>query len=239
MAEFDFSTLNLAELRKLKVYKLPDSYHLQQHPGGGCFLDPPGFPTYFTRAVYTKHGNSPPHNRVQTVISFEGVDYALPDYYRPGETWEQQRARWDALLARLYTRLPFEHPRVQAWVSVLSGYFRDCYEDPCKPEAIRSNVAELIITKAGGPPEQHRAVILARELYPEVTVEALEPWIKAGRHGESGPGDWWERHAERPSAEDCPGLVWMQSNTGHRAEGWCQFCGRVSGVLPGESEAKL
>jgi hypothetical protein len=220
----DMSTLNVAELRKLKIYKLLGTYHLQQHPGGGYFLDPPGFPTYFTRAVYTKNGNSPPRNRVQTVISFEGVDYALPDPYRPGETWEKQRARWDALMHRLYIRLPFEHPRVLAWVSVLFGYFRNSYEDPSKPAEIRSNVAELL---SDGPDAQHRAVIKVREIYPEVSVDALAPWIDSGRYGSGGPGDWWERDTKQPSIEDCHGLVWMHGNTGHRAEGWCQFCGRV------------
>ena len=232
---FDFSTLNLAELRKLPMFELPGGWSRQRHPGGGCFTDPPGFPTYYTRSIYTGRGDEP-RSGPDTIIEDPetGAMHALPRYEGRGEELR-------ALMAKLYVRLPFEHPRVQAWVSYLFGYFRNCYEDPAVPMAERAHAARLLIPKAGAPrppPETHRAMVRVREPYPEVPVADLERWINAGRYGGGGPGDWWERHAERPSAEDCPGLVWMQGNTGHRAEGWCQFCGRVDGKLPGEEGAE-
>ena len=41
----DLSTLDLDEVRKLPVYKLPPTYRLGSY-GQGCAGDAPGFPTY-------------------------------------------------------------------------------------------------------------------------------------------------------------------------------------------------
>lgn len=46
-------TINAAELAKLPEAIIPDSYHLSQNEGSGCAMDPPGYPTYFIRHVYT------------------------------------------------------------------------------------------------------------------------------------------------------------------------------------------
>jgi hypothetical protein len=54
MNRFDYSAINLTELQKLKTYNLPNSYRLQENYGNGCYMDPPGYPTYFTQSVYTQ-----------------------------------------------------------------------------------------------------------------------------------------------------------------------------------------
>jgi hypothetical protein len=50
---FDYSTINKDALNRLPIVKLPPTYRLQAGMGNGCFLDPPGYPTYFTQSVYT------------------------------------------------------------------------------------------------------------------------------------------------------------------------------------------
>ena len=100
----DFSTLNVAKLKKLDQYKLPPSYQLQDGSGNGCAGDPPGYPTYFTRNVYTKFGNDPPHGRPSMVITFERVHYVVGN----GDYDAQS-----ALLHRLWSPLPIDHPRTR------------------------------------------------------------------------------------------------------------------------------
>ena len=135
----DYSTIDLAELKKLPACELPHTYHLQERPGGnGCFLDPPGFPSYFTRSVYTRHGNNP-RKGPEEVISVseqvvEGADGAFrvtrsDKDWRREDTWDTVQARYQGRLRRLYRPLPFEHPRVQAWVAHLFQYFNHCYTD--------------------------------------------------------------------------------------------------------------
>lgn len=136
--EHDLSTLNLAALCALPRYDLAAHltragvrrYHLQDEPGNGCAGDAPGFPTYFTRSVYTAAGNDPERGPTQ-VISHEGVHYVTQssEDWGAGDTWETVRARHDALMARLYKPLPFEHLRVQAWVAATHQHLRHCYRD--------------------------------------------------------------------------------------------------------------
>lgn len=65
---FDYSTIDLDLLRQLPVFRLRAGMQLQEEPGNGCALDPPGYPTYFTRSVYNSRGNSL-RNGPYTVIS--------------------------------------------------------------------------------------------------------------------------------------------------------------------------
>jgi len=87
LLDADWSTIKLAELRKLPVYHLPPTYRLQEGSGNGCFGDPPGFPTYFTRGVYTAHGNNPPRG-YSMVIQHAGVAYGITPARWEG-TWEK------------------------------------------------------------------------------------------------------------------------------------------------------
>lgn len=128
----DYSTLDLAALRALPAHTLPSSYHLQQDPGNGCFGDPPGYPTYFTRAVYTRHGNTPPKGPQTVITDPEGthrvVDHS-DDWKKAGQTWEGVSALRDARLRKLYRPLPVDHPRVQAWISSVMQHTAHCYID--------------------------------------------------------------------------------------------------------------
>lgn len=125
----DFSTINLDVLRSLPTYELPDSYSVQRAPGNGCAGDPPGFPAYFTRSVYTKRGNSP-RNAVDQVIWHGGVMHATStSRWERGDTWEQRMARYDALMHQLWLPLPYEHERVQCWIRETYRHHAHCYRD--------------------------------------------------------------------------------------------------------------
>jgi len=126
----DHSTLNLDELRNLPTCELPDRYHLQTDPGNGCAGDPPGYPTYFTRSVYTPAGN-PPTRGPEQVISHDGVLYVTGSSgdWGKGETFDTVHARSHALMRRLYVSLPFDHPRVQAWIAQTMRHQASMYID--------------------------------------------------------------------------------------------------------------
>jgi hypothetical protein len=143
----DWSTIDMHRLNMLPSYTLPHSYHLQKDPGNGCFLDAPGYPTYFTRSVYTRWGNSPrkgPETVIQLPSGSLRVVESSADWER-GKTWEGVRAIREKRLRRLWKPLPLEHVRVQAWITYVKGYFHDCYVDPRKPANTRDNASELRI----------------------------------------------------------------------------------------------
>lgn len=128
----DFSTINIEALKKLKTYELPPSYHLQDEPGNACYMDAPGYPTYFTRNVYTGHGNCPPYRegRVTQVISFEGKLYVTQ--------WHgMSDAAHTKLLRKLWKPLPVDHPRTKLWMTSVYRHMHHCYEDAERPEFSR------------------------------------------------------------------------------------------------------
>lgn len=124
-----YETLNLEILRKLNPHTLPPYFKYQNGMGGGCFGDPPGFPTYFTREVYTSYGNSPQTGAERVIQDPEtGVHYVVSRVeWQDGETWEKRTARQDALTLRLWSRLPIDHPRTIAWIENTYRHFRHCY----------------------------------------------------------------------------------------------------------------
>jgi hypothetical protein len=261
----DHSTLNLDELRNLPTCELPDRYHLQTDPGNGCAGDPPGYPTYFTRSVYTPAGNHPTRGPEQ-VISHDGVLYVTGSSgdWGKGETFDTVHARSHALMRRLYVSLPFDHPRVQAWIAQTMRHQASMYIDD---EGLAENpeygrparivfptpdyklhhfhddkrfseewrTAEQAAVAAYNADVQaryakvatltnHVGVRAIREFYPEYTP-VLDEDGRPATIREERVGDWWERLAARPSVTECKPPGWMQ---GHRAEGWCQFCGHVT-----------
>ena len=116
----DRSTLSKAKLDQADCYSLPATYSLQRGMGNGCFLDPPGYPTYFTRAVYTIRGD--------LLILPGSVHYVFdnPDgspfvALRDGDNWEK--------LEQFWAQLPIEHPRVQAWMKDVYRHLHHCYHD--------------------------------------------------------------------------------------------------------------
>jgi hypothetical protein len=125
MATLDTSTINMDSLSRHPRAVLRSDYHLGGR-GNGCFMDPPGYPTYYTQPVYTSNGNDPRRGPTMVLMGHV-VDRAE---WPVGATYERQREVIDALMRRLYVPLPYEHPRVQAWERSLYAYFRTMYEDP-------------------------------------------------------------------------------------------------------------
>ena len=122
-------TLNIAALEKLRTYELPGSYHLQSDPGNGCAGDPPGYPTYLTRNIYTQYGNSPAYRegRPTMVICHGGKNYVVESYGQSDEKREQ-------ILHKLWKPLPLDHPRTRAWIISTYKHFNHCYQDVERPE---------------------------------------------------------------------------------------------------------
>ena len=238
--KISYETIDQNRLARLPKYELPPTYQLQKDPGNGCFLDPPGYPSYFTRSVYTQYGNSPPRSAQMLLLGrvVQG----------PREDYEKVAAR----LKRLYLPLPIDHPRTRAWIEKLYGYFKNCYQDPAKgpkvadllifpvpyyklktftddprfsdewreKERAAVDQANREITAVGylvAIPENHRAVKYIQEYYPE-----YKPEINLIHNPTDSPGDWWERYDVQPTPANCPGM-WGKK---HPASGtWCQMCG--------------
>jgi hypothetical protein len=219
----DYSTLNLEELCKLKIYRLPPTYYLQQGSGYGCAGDPPGYPTYFTRSVYTKFGNKPPHGP-HLVITYDGQHYIVDD------------VKWEGL----WKPLPLNHPRVRLWVMSTYRHHQHCYnghgdnmviypvssyqDDPrWKDEYREAHRAEVDEERARElvTPGNHNAVRIIRAYYPEhepdLDLIANPPQVNVG--------SWWETEAEQPSEEKCAET--QRWGYRHPFNGsWCQWCGR-------------
>ena len=125
---FDTSTLNQAALAKLRPYIPPPTYRVDRHLGAGCAGDPPGFPTYYLRSVYTQHGNSPAKGPGYVIQDDAGILRRFPEHGWQG-TRDEAASRWDALLRAFWLPLPYAHPRVRAWIVSTYQHHRHCYRD--------------------------------------------------------------------------------------------------------------
>lgn len=99
--------------------------------GAACFMDAPGFPSYFIRSVYTRKGDSPDKGPAEVLdlgdlgcYVVESADWQL------GDTWENRQAEKLALFLSIWSPLPLDHPRTQAWLYSCYAYFGRCWEDP-------------------------------------------------------------------------------------------------------------
>jgi hypothetical protein len=123
-----FSTIDLDALRHLPKHRLPPSYHLQAHSGNGCFLDAPGYPSYFTKCVTTQHGNTP--GRGPTLVIAHGSEIYVVQSHKD---WEGGREAHDAItearLRSLWKPLPEDHPRVQLWERHAYKHMAHRYKD--------------------------------------------------------------------------------------------------------------
>ena len=130
-AQNDYSTINLDVLRKLRVHKCPPTYEYSHHKGAACAGDPPGYPTYFTQAVYTQYGNSPKGGSPSTVLAIPGEEPRVVDsnVWQANDTWDKQIARKNALMKRLWNKLPLDHPRVQLWIKSTYRHHNHCFMD--------------------------------------------------------------------------------------------------------------
>jgi hypothetical protein len=252
---YDLSTINLTELEKLPVYTLPPTYRLQDDPGNGCYLDPPGYPTYFTRSVYTSHGNSP-RKGAETVIF--GRVLETSNDWRPGDDWDTVSARRNALMKRLYMPLPFEHPRVQAWVVSVMTHSAHCYRDTerleyGKPGTLIYPVPDYKLKTPRIDPHwtpEYTATVQAeadafnkQEIERATRIATLDNHIGVQQIREfypdfTPPTDWLTGSGlpiarlgdwwERYAERPTPAECTPPKWFGaHRSQGWCQFCGSV------------
>lgn len=271
--------LDLDKIRKLPIYKLPPSYRLGE-PGMGCAGDPPGYLSYYMRPIYNQYGNSP-SNAPDSVVLLNGVIRIVGDSRKSkGGTWDEYQAGVEKLVRSLYKPLPFEHPRVQAWLAATFAHHGKHYQYPVETgekefgrqatfffplqsfargykyerrhevfkdrpelsdawrekeraaivainEAIdlenetirKQNQALSDSLKEMATVDNHVAVRIVRQYYPDAPVEALETLIE---NRPKSDGTWYETLPERPTPETCPGAYGRK----HPMNGsWCQVCG--------------
>ena len=232
----DFSTINMAALRKLPTYKLPPTYSLQSGRGNGCAEDAPGYPTYFSQSVYTQHGNCP-RRGPQNVLVHENVLYVI--WHSKDLTLQNhEKGVFKARMGRLWQRLPVQHERVQLWMRAKYRHHHYCYDDHSREEFGRPKTVFTTrlerddtplleaerIREIMSDPNNHQAVRLIREFYPEHQPNLA--WIADPGHVELG--DWWETEARRPrTEEECKASqVPRFGKVFHKHDfGWCQWCG--------------
>jgi hypothetical protein len=118
MLEMDKSTLDLNALHKLPAYVKPESYTIDRSLGSCCHGDPPGYPSYFLQHVYTKYGNSPSKGATMLIQG------------RIVETADQSYEKLLVKLRKLWNPLPYNHPRVRAWVVAVYKHMHGCYKHP-------------------------------------------------------------------------------------------------------------
>lgn len=231
----DYSTLNIAKLKLLPIF-VPQATHVSDSMGNGCYLDAPGYPTHFTRSVYTSRGDNPSRGP-QMVITYEGVHYVVEtaEDWKPGIDWDAHYAQIQSRLHDLWVPLPLDHIRTRLWVEACYRHMNHCYTDDSKPERSEDHIfiypVPFYKSKDAGQieywtklatPENHAAVRCIRKFYPNYQPEQdlIDGQFKLYR------ADWWERDAERPAFDKCPGKY------GHKhpmSKNWCQFCGWEEG----------
>ena len=252
--QLDLQTINLDVLRSLPTYELPPSYRLQADPGNGCYGDAPGYPTYFTRSIYTSHGNGTPYRqgRPSQVILFEGVNYVTGFH---GQTDVQR----NTLMARLYKPLPEDHERVQQWERSIYAHQHHCYlhptevgeygrgrkmiifplpsyklksfvDDPRFSEDWRQKAKAEVAAHNREEQMLAEAVCIPENAAAVVYIREVypehQPRLDWIETSPSTTGDWWTVEAKRPTRKTCPGPY---PNNHHRMihndKGRCQYCG--------------
>lgn len=249
MANASWETINMEVLKRLPVYTLPPTYQLQRDMGNGCAGDPPGYPTYFTRSVYTRHGNSGAYG-YSLVIERGGVCYGI----KPGWKNKVRAVPCEELMRRLWLPLPLGHPRTQAWIASRFKHLHSCYLNPVlsgreqwdkivfypvpkwKLESFVDDprFSDEWRTKEKAQVELKNSEIIASAAniasdYNHAAVVRIReyyPEFQPTRDQIDGKvetvGNWWETMATQPTPETCPG----QYGTAHPVNGsWCQMCG--------------
>ena len=226
-------------------------------------MDPPGFPSYFVRSVYTSHGNDPHRGITQVITGPDGKDHPVR---RAGDPWDDDRK----VLRSLWVPLPLDHPRTRLWVRALYGYMAHCYRDVERPEynrpgtliypvpywakvefnddprfsdawrtAEKANMARANAelderAKRIATPENHNAVVTIRRFYPNYQPET-DLIANPPVWGAGGLGDWWQTEAEAPTPENCRP---RDLDRPHPVNvDWCQWCGWVDPARKEEASA--
>jgi hypothetical protein len=246
----DFSTLNLAALKKLQTWDAPRHLHLQEGSGNGCYMDPPGYPSYFTRNVYTSDGNTPRHGASQ-VIQVDDTFYVVDK-----EEWFPYEAKVKCL-RDLWAPLPLEHERVQLWMQNVYRHMAHCYADDAGsvtetmdngmfiwpvPDYKRRHfhddhrfsdtwrVMEKAAVDAYNEDLVARCLVLAIPTNHKAhrTIVGFYPEAKPVQEWINNPPQdstqWWETEATRPTPATCR----PRSCGPHPVNGtWCQWCGWI------------
>lgn len=248
----DYSTLNERVIKTLTPYVKPESCTISSHMGSACAGDPPGYPSYFVRSVYTRFGNSPSKG-TSAVIEYNGKLYALPDYWAGSKSWDDYSAKRDRLYKRLYKALPEDHPRVVAWINATYAHLKHCYYDasaetqqdqtlifPVPYYKLRTPrvdftrwSVEYIMQYCKEIAVYNRMVI---DHAMEVATRDNHKAVRAVR--ESYPdhmptnqliynpmrvGTWYKYESEQPTPETCKGNDFLGKPPCNKT--WCQVCG--------------
>jgi len=245
MMQPDFSTIDHAALSKLPTYTLPPSYRLQDGMGNACHMDPPGYPSYFTRCVYTRFGNSPAKGP-ELVIALPGEPLRVVEHsgdwakaMRKAKLAGKEYADWDdtkalrqARLHRLWKPMPLEHPRVQAWIGDCIGYFRGCRVDPRNPdkgywfnstdnawnEDDYRAIAQALDYQGEDGPALY-SFVMAETDAAALYIRRFYPEYVRPAVAPADTGNWYRYLPERTAPEECPGesIGWGKGNGQHGA----------------------
>ncbi len=179
----DLSTIDLSSR---PVAKLAHTYHVGPM-GMGCFLGPPGYPSYFLRAVYTRHGNSPRKGTTEVITDADGVNRVIFTV----DEWDTDKR--DTRLRKLWVPLPIDHPRTRAWIAYVYGYMKNMYRNTEAPEGRQYYASDMIVKSAKNAelctPENSAAVNLIRRYYPEHQPD-MDLLDNGAGYGQGS--DWWD-----------------------------------------------
>ncbi len=217
--------------------------------GSGCFLDAPGFPSYFIKHVYNSRGDSPSRGP-DSVLWCKGKPYELPDYDSDDR---------DAVYRSLYSPLPIDHPRVKLWILAVARHLHHCYRDVERPEYGRPgtliypvpgyklktaridpnwteeykatvqaevdafNKMETDRATAIATADNHNGVRTIREIYPDFQPPA---WFFDPPKDMGYSPEWWECEDKPPDPGKCTGNPRRGNDPAwrHRDDN-CQYCG--------------
>lgn len=227
---------------KLTGYQLPPTYRLSTHRGAGCAGDPPGHPRYFVRSVYTQYGNSPPSRNGKPAPHYElnGRYYSnledVDKLFKPLPLDSERVQLWIADTFRHHHSCYQDPDGAGSWHDNMIIYpvpdyklktfhdderFSEEWREAEKTAIELANTDIQTAARKIAKYDNHDATIIIRRYYPEFKPSARDMATLVNNPPQE-KADWWERLAEKPTPETCPGADWQK----HPVNGaWCQVCG--------------
>lgn len=117
----NYDTIDLEYLNALPEYGGP--YRVDRSEGSGCAGDPPGYPSYFLKNIWTGRGDHPQSG--PTMVIYSPTTDSCHVVLSADEDYEVLKKR----MQRMYKKLPIDHPRVKAWISSTFTHHHSCYLD--------------------------------------------------------------------------------------------------------------
>lgn len=243
--QIDLSTINQKVLNELPVYN--GSYKIDSHIGSGCFLDAPGYPSYFIQSIYTRFGDCP---------AFGANEVIQNRVIRTDKTTDKE---FRDLIKSLWIKVPYRSIRTKAWITQLYMYFHNCYVNDaigkdCRhadklvifpipsyqlkmyieprnktykmSKEMRNKRRDAIATQNDkiiedarkiAIPKNHAAYRHILEYYPRA-----KPNLELIKNVPKSAPNWYERLPEKPNKDNCPGEQWQKHPV---AKNYCQVCG--------------